>query len=96
VDRGTGIQIAPKNVIVMYAQVTLVPNDPAGRISLGAVGGGRAVLFQNGHKVQGSWSKASVSSPLLFARTDGQPMTLVPGQTWIEVTPPGDLSLTTR
>jgi hypothetical protein len=94
VDRATGAQIAPKNVIVMFAHATLLPNDPAGRISLGAVGGGKAVLFQNGHTVQGSWSKPSVSSPLIFARAGGQPMVLVPGQTWIEVAPPGDLSQT--
>jgi hypothetical protein len=94
VDRGTGSQIAPKNVVVMYCPVALLRHDSAGRISLGAIGGGRAVLFQNGHMVQGSWSKASVSSPLLFTRANGQPMKLVPGQTWIEVTPPGGLALT--
>jgi hypothetical protein len=94
VDRATHVQIAPKNVIVLYAHAALVPNDPLGRISLAAVGGGRATLFQNGHTVQGRWSKASTGSPLSLTRSDGQPMTLVPGQTWIEVTAPGDLALT--
>jgi Protein of unknown function (DUF3048) N-terminal domain/Protein of unknown function (DUF3048) C-terminal domain len=95
VDRVTGFQLAPKNVIVLYARLALVPNDPVGRISLAAVGGGRAILFQNGHVLRGMWSKASTSSPLSFNHADGRPMTLVPGQTWIEVAPPGDLTLAT-
>jgi hypothetical protein len=94
IDRATGAQIAPSNVIVLFTKATPILNDPAGRIALGAVGEGRATLFQNGHEVHGSWSKASTSSPLFFTRTDGSPMKLVPGQTWIEVAPPGDLRVT--
>lgn len=92
VDRGSGTQIAPKNVIVLFAHMALVPNDPMGRISVASEGAGRVVLFQNGHILRGRWAKVSTSSPLSFTRADGRPMTLVPGQTWIEVAPPGNLS----
>lgn len=92
VDRSTGRQIAPKNVLVLMTRVALIPNDPVGRVSVAAIGSGNATLFQNGHAVHGTWSKSSTSSPLVLIRSDGAPMALIPGQTWIEVVPPGDLT----
>lgn len=92
VDRATGGQIAAKNVVVLFTRVALIPNDPVSRVSVTTVGSGNATLFQNGQVVKGSWSKTSTNGPLVLTNTDGSPMSLVPGQTWIEVVPPGDLT----
>lgn len=93
IDRSTGQQVAPHNVIVMVERAALIPNDPLGRISIGVVGSGRATIFENGRVIFGKWFKASVTSALAFTRTDGRPVRLVPGQTWIEVVPPGGLTI---
>jgi hypothetical protein len=94
VDRATEAQIAASNVVVLTTRVGLIPNDPVGRVSVAAVGAGSAILFQNGHVVKGKWAKTSTNDPLVLTRSDGGPLTLVPGQTWIEVIPPGDVSST--
>jgi hypothetical protein len=92
IDRASGVQIAARNVVVLTTRVALIPNDPVGRVSLAAIGRGGATLYQNGHVLKGTWSKASTSGALVLTRSDGAPMTLIPGQTWIEVIPPGDLT----
>ncbi len=92
VDRATGKQIGAQNVVVLNTRVALIPNDPLGRVSVAAVGSGNATLFENGHTVKGTWSKASTNDPLVLIRSDGSPMTLIPGATWIEVVPPGGLN----
>ena len=92
VDRATGTQIAARNIVVLTTRVALIPNDPVGRVSVAAVGSGNATLFQNGRVVKGTWTKTSINDPLVLARASGAPFRLVPGQTWIEVIPPGDLT----
>jgi len=82
----------PRTWSVLFTRVALIPNDPVGRVSVTAVGSGNATLFQNGQVVKGNWSKTSTNGPLVLTTTNGSPMSLVPGQTWIEVVPPGDLT----
>jgi hypothetical protein len=33
------------------------------------------------------WSKKSASDPIVYATEDGRPITLSPGNTWIEMPP---------
>jgi hypothetical protein len=44
----------------------------------------------SGGKVQhGKWTKPAPEAVTTWTDDNGTPMTLVPGQTWIELSPPG-------
>ncbi|MEM9466831.1 MAG: DUF3048 domain-containing protein [Actinomycetota bacterium] len=53
------------------------------------VGAGRGWVFTDGHVVEVIWTKPSLSSVPTWTTPDGVPVALLPGQTWIELTPPG-------
>ncbi len=53
------------------------------------VGAGRGYVFTDGHVVEVIWTKPSLSSVPTWTTPDGVPVALVPGQTWVELTPPG-------
>ena len=49
-------------------------------------GGGRALVFSQGQVVEGTWERASSLVGVTLKTADGQPLKLVPGRTWIELT----------
>ena len=53
------------------------------------VGAGRGWVFTDGHAVEVIWTKPSLSSVATWTTPDGVPVALVPGQTWVELVPPG-------
>ena len=53
------------------------------------VGAGRGWVFTDGHVIEVIWTKPSLSSVPTWTTPDGVPVALLPGQTWIELTPPG-------
>jgi hypothetical protein len=95
IDAATGQQITARNVVVMYTTETSAydPYTP-GAIHLGTVGSGRAVVYEDGRAVQGTWHVASVGAPLQWLDGNGNPIKLNKGNTWVEVVPTG-ISVTT-
>ncbi len=82
----TGVRLSPKNVIVMnviyrggagvegsYAQLT---------------GSGPAVVFSAGRLQHATWSRSSLSKPIVYTNTSHKVITLTPGQTWVELLDP--------
>jgi hypothetical protein len=53
------------------------------------VGSGEVWVFAAGSLVKGTWSKPSPEAVTTFAGTDGAPIVLPPGQTWIHLVAPG-------
>jgi len=47
------------------------------------VGTGKAVVFRNGRRIDGTWSRASVNDGTSFTGASGQPIPLSPGGAWI-------------
>jgi hypothetical protein len=93
----TGSRVAAPNVVVR----TTPYRDSGVRDSTGAVvpeavavGEGDAWLLSDGKAQPGRWSKASDDAPTLCTTTDGQPLRLTPGQTWVEILPPGTGEIT--
>ncbi|HVA90137.1 MAG TPA: DUF3048 domain-containing protein [Chloroflexota bacterium] len=83
-------QIAPANVVVLFAPVVPDPNsDTPGSISVGTIGVGQAIFFRDGAEIQGTWRKDSQAAALQLLDAQGQPVALNPGQTWIEVAADG-------
>jgi len=87
-DAASGEQIAPASVVVQFAEVDPIPNDPKYRLDVNlAGGGGELVVFSGGTRRDGSWSKADPSSPAVWLDSGGQPVVLPPGPVWVEVLP---------
>lgn len=87
-DAETGEQLSAKNVVVMWAVHTPASRDVAGSttydIQLG--GSGRASVFRDGVRVDGTWEATRDAPPVLRAQ-DGTIIRLAPGRTWFEVVP---------
>jgi hypothetical protein len=81
-----GHVIATPNVIVQFCRVTPYTKD---RDVLGnpaqythTVGHGRAVVFRNGRRIEGTWSRPAVSDGTTLRSADGKPIALAPGGAW--------------
>lgn len=82
-----GSVISTPNVIVQFCKVTTYAKD---RDVLGnpakythTVGTGRAVVFRDGQRITGTWSRPSVNDGTAYKGKDGSPITLTPGGAWI-------------
>lgn len=91
IDAGSRTQLRATNVIVMFAKHEDIPNDDKDRLDIQVVGKGQAYIFTGGTMQEGSWSKAAVGEAIRFIGSDGKPVTLLPGPTWIQVLPEGSL-----
>lgn len=87
-----GERVAVPNVVVRITPY----RDSGVRDSTGAVvpeavavGEGDVWLLSDGKAQPGRWSKASDDAATTYTATDGQPLRLAPGQTWVEILPPG-------
>ncbi|MGI8665721.1 MAG: DUF3048 domain-containing protein [Jatrophihabitans sp.] len=78
-----GAPIASPNVLVQLCTVTVNPHDVdvMGNPSqfTHSVGSGRVVLFRNGKRIEGKWSRASAASATRFTDLAGKPLLLAPG-----------------
>lgn len=82
-----GAPIAAANVIVQFCQVTPYPQDVdvAGNVAqfTHTVGSGRAVIFRNGHRLEGTWRRASADKGTTYLSRLGRPLNLAPGGEWV-------------
>jgi len=53
------------------------------------LGSGRGWIFTDGHVVEVTWTKPSISSVATWTTPDGIPVALMPGITWVELAPLG-------
>jgi hypothetical protein len=82
-----GRPIATPNVIVQYCQVTAHPGDVdvAGNVAqyTHSVGRGRVVVFRNGRRIDGTWSRPYSKAGTVLRNGQGQPISLAPGGAWV-------------
>jgi hypothetical protein len=90
IDLNGNTQIEAKNIIIQYISRTAVVTaiNETGW-AMPTVGSGRAVIYQNGTKTEGSWKKTDKYARTQFLGSDGQLITLNRGATWVEVVNPG-------
>jgi hypothetical protein len=79
-DREQG-QISPRVVVVMK-----VPRNNATQ-KYNAIGKGQATIFQDGTVQEVTWNKASAGAQITFINSEGDPVPLARGQTWIAAIP---------
>ena len=83
----SGAPVSTPNVLIQFCQVAPdyddvdVNGSPSTYTS--TLGAGRAVLFRDGHYLDGTWSRATLDAPTTFIAADGQPFLLNPGGVWV-------------
>lgn len=91
-DRGTGQQLSAANVVVVYVnhQLSDIREDSLGSrgIEIQLWGEGTVKVFRDGKVIDGKWSRPA-GIGLNFTNGSGQPISLKPGNTWIELVPIG-------
>ncbi|MEI7689719.1 MAG: DUF3048 domain-containing protein [Candidatus Saccharibacteria bacterium] len=92
-DRELG-QITPSVVIAMYVNESTIPVEEGYEESIGTINSGKAVIFQNGTAITGTWTKTSQKGQISFKDAAGIEIPLVRGQTWIAAVPNGDGAVT--
>jgi hypothetical protein len=77
-----GKRVSTDNVLVIKAHQHFEHHEPIHDIIDKS---GRFYYFHGGKYVQGTWRKAGVTSLFTFTLTNGQPLKMAPGQTFVEL-----------
>jgi len=89
----SGVPLAKPNVLLQLCRVNVDRSDVDVRGKPSAftqsVGSGRVVLFRNGKRIEGTWSRSSVSAPTTFTDAAGKPLLFAPGGTFVALVRPG-------
>jgi hypothetical protein len=89
----SGAPVAKPNVLVQYCNVSPDRSDidVNGNPSMftTTVGTGRDVLFRNGKRIEGTWSRRSNGAQTVFKDAAGKPLLLAPGGTFVVLVRPG-------
>jgi hypothetical protein len=88
----SGGQIAVDNVIIEYHTINYSKQiiDTAGNPSVDIadpIGSGVAIVFRDGKMFKGKWVRKTLDDPVSYTTKSGEPLTLNPGVTWIELLP---------
>ena len=85
VDGNTGEQVAVKNVLVLYTDVSQIKGDDKGRLSVRTTGTGSGLFACDGTVQEITWSKKDNASPMTYQTADGQPLALGVGHTYVNI-----------
>ncbi len=89
VDRNINQQLAVRTVIIQFEKET-GPIDDHMHLLYGTTGSGKAMVFQNGAKIEGTWTKKDRLSRTIYKDSSGKEITFARGKMWIETLPIGD------
>lgn len=78
--RGEQTQIMPKVIVVIVVPYGISSDQHSQYTTTGT---GEAIVFQDGRATPAIWNKTDVNTPFTLNTTDGAPLALNPGQTWI-------------
>ncbi len=87
-DKTTGEQLSFDNVIVIFAvhpNLSKIEHEDIEILVSGDDAHGAAYLFRDGKVFQGTWRTVNKNEPMRFMMTDGTPMALKPGNTWVVI-----------
>lgn len=89
VDGNTGEQVAVKNVLVLYTDISQIKGDTAGRLKVRTTGTGKGLLVCDGQLVPITWKRDSESSRFSFFLENGQQAALAAGSSYINIVKTG-------
>lgn len=86
-ERNDNTQLAVKNIIIQSISNYRIKGDDKDRQELSDVGSGKGWIVTCGKAIKIKWSKASRSAPTKYTDEKGNPVSLNPGLTWIQIVP---------
>jgi hypothetical protein len=92
----TGKRAAPENVVLMvvpYRNTGLVDRSGAAVPEAELIGEGEVVVLTDGKLVRGRWKRPEAGAVTTYTDAAGTPIRLTPGRTWVELVPPGNLTV---
>ena len=89
----SGKQAAPRNVVVLEIPYDFSGAGGQSRPHGITTGTGRAYVFTNGAVIPGTWVRPGPNNGIQLLAGNGTPIKLTPGQTWLELTPAGGVTL---
>jgi hypothetical protein len=89
VDPANNMNVYARNIIVMYQALTTDYSEPGhNRPVVHNVGSGKALIFQEGREIVGTWRKKTNTSLTRFYDSSGNEISLVRGEIFIQSIPP--------
>ncbi|MCL4414381.1 MAG: DUF3048 domain-containing protein [Actinobacteria bacterium] len=86
-----GDTVQAANVVVETVHVTAGPYAEDAQLAHGVrsqtVGSGPALVMRNGIAITATWERSSIYNPTRFIGRSGAPISLAPGNTWVELLP---------
>lgn len=82
-DAGEDCQLAFKNLLVLYTDISMIPGDTAGRMKVDLIGEGQGIFFCGGQAVEIRWAKDAYTAPFVYTNLDGTNRSFHPGNTYI-------------
>lgn len=86
IDGNTNQQVGVTNLLVLYTEV-YNSGDSAGHMVIDLQGSGTGTYFCGGKAIDIEWRKAQMSDPFTYYLTDGTPLSLGAGHTYVCVVP---------
>lgn len=88
VDKNDDSQVEAKTIIIQYMKET-GPIDELKHLLYKTIGSGKAVVFQDGEAIKGTWEKDEREVRTIFTDSKGKEISLNRGPIWIEIVPIG-------
>jgi len=92
-DGNTGEQVAVTNVLVLETDIRIISGDKEGRLNVRMTGTGSGTYFCGGKCVPIQWSKADRTGQFVYTLTDGTPLTLGQGTSYVCIMNPASSTL---
>lgn len=86
-DKVSGNQLSPKNVIIVVADTTPIVGG-SGCLDVNLTGRNRAITFLDGKTIDGYWQKPAPASQIKFHDQNGAEIEFNRGQIWVEIVEP--------
>lgn len=91
VATGNQVPVTAANVVVLTVHTFTGPwvenSLGAHEVEVVATGSGPAVVLRDGMAISGTWKRPSLNAPPRLVDTQGRPIHLSPGRTWVELVP---------
>lgn len=89
IDGNTDEQVAVKNVLVLYTDISQIAGDEAGRLKVRTTGSGKGLMLREGCLFHITWERASESDRFSFYLENGQQADLAVGNSYINIVKTG-------
>lgn len=89
VDGNTGEQVGVTNLLILETNISAISGDTAGRLKVRTTGEGEGTLYRSGQCIPIHWSRSNRDVPFSYTTSDGQPLALGRGNSYVCLINPG-------